>query len=85
MIAPAECSANLSRFDGVRFGYRCEGASNLKELYKRSRTEGLGREVKNRIMAGTFALTSGYYDAFYKKAQQVRRLIKNDFVEAFKK
>ena len=85
VIAPAECSANLSRFDGVRFGYRCEGASNLKELYKRSRTEGLGREVKNRIMAGTFALTSGYYDAFYKRAQQVRRLIKNDFVEAFKK
>jgi len=59
--------------------------NNIKELYQRSRTEGLGKEVKNRIMAGTFALTSGYYDAFYRKAQQVRRLIKNDFVEAFKK
>ena len=85
VIAPAECSANLSRYDGVRFGYRCDEPSDLKELYQRSRTEGLGKEVKNRIMAGTFALTSGYYDAFYRKAQQVRRLIKNDFVEAFKK
>ncbi|MFL2504366.1 MAG: Asp-tRNA(Asn)/Glu-tRNA(Gln) amidotransferase subunit GatA [Candidatus Azotimanducaceae bacterium] len=85
VIAPAECSANLSRYDGVRFGYRCDEPSDLKELYQRSRTEGLGKEVKNRVMAGTFALTSGYYDAFYRKAQQVRRLIKNDFVEAFKK
>ena len=85
VIAPAECSANLSRYDGVRFGYRCKEPSNLKELYQRSRTEGLGQEVKNRIMAGTFALTTGYYDAYYRKAQQVRRLIKNDFVKAFKK
>ncbi|MEC8298775.1 MAG: Asp-tRNA(Asn)/Glu-tRNA(Gln) amidotransferase subunit GatA [Pseudomonadota bacterium] len=85
VIAPAECSANLSRYDGVRFGYRCEEPSSLRELYQRSRTEGLGKEVKNRIMAGTFALTAGYYDAFYRKAQQVRRLIKNDFVTAFKK
>ncbi|MBA58413.1 MAG: Asp-tRNA(Asn)/Glu-tRNA(Gln) amidotransferase GatCAB subunit A [Gammaproteobacteria bacterium] len=85
VIAPAECSANLSRYDGVRFGYRCDNPIDLKDLYQRSRTEGLGREVKNRIMAGTFALTAGYYDAYYNKAQQVRRLIKNDFVEAFKK
>jgi aspartyl-tRNA(Asn)/glutamyl-tRNA(Gln) amidotransferase subunit A len=84
IIAPAECSANLSRYDGVRFGYRCENPKNLEDLYKRSRSESLGQEVKNRIMVGAFALSAGYYDAYYKKAQQIRRLIKNDFIEAFK-
>lgn len=84
VVAPAECSANLSRFDGVRYGYRCESPKNLEELYKRSRGEGFGDEVKRRIMMGAYVLSAGYYDAYYKKAQQVRRLIKNDFVEAFK-
>jgi aspartyl-tRNA(Asn)/glutamyl-tRNA(Gln) amidotransferase subunit A len=84
VIAPAECSANLSRYDGVRFGYRCENPENLTDLYKRSRSESFGKEVKNRIMVGAFALSAGYYDAYYKKAQQIRRLIKNDFLEAFK-
>ena len=84
IIAPAECSANLSRYDGVRFGYRCENPENLEDLYKRSRSESFGQEVKNRIMVGAFALSAGYYDAYYKKAQQIRRLIKNDFFEAFK-
>jgi len=84
IIAPAECSANLSRYDGVRFGYRCENPENLADLYKRSRSESFGQEVKNRIMVGAFALSAGYYDAYYKKAQQIRRLIKNDFLEAFK-
>ena len=84
IIAPAECSANLSRYDGVRFGYRCENPENLEDLYKRSRSESFGQEVKNRIMVGAFALSAGYYDAYYRKAQQIRRLIKNDFLEAFK-
>ena len=84
VIAPAEASTNLSRFDGVRFGYRCENPVNLEDLYKRSRGEGFGAEVKRRIMVGTYALSAGYYDAYYIKAQQIRRLIKNDFVEAFK-
>lgn len=84
VIAPAECSANLSRFDGVRYGYRCEDPKDLEDLYKRSRGEGFGEEVKRRILVGTYALSAGYYDAYYRKAQQVRRLIKNDFVEAFK-
>ena len=84
IIAPAECSANLSRYDGVRFGYRCENPQNLEDLYKRSRSESFGTEVKNRIMVGAFALSAGYYDAYYRKAQQIRRLIKNDFLEAFK-
>ena len=84
IIAPAECSANLSRYDGVRFGYRCEKPENLADMYKRSRSESFGEEVKNRIMVGAFALSAGYYDAYYKKAQQIRRLIKNDFLEAFK-
>ena len=83
IIAPAEASANLSRYDGVRFGYRCEDPVDLADLYKRSRSEGLGREVKQRIMVGCFALSAGYYDAYYKKAQQIRRLIKNDFVNCF--
>ncbi|MEC8908338.1 MAG: Asp-tRNA(Asn)/Glu-tRNA(Gln) amidotransferase subunit GatA [Pseudomonadota bacterium] len=84
VVAPAECSANLSRMDGVRFGYRCEDPKDIEDLYCRSRGEGLGNEVKRRIMVGAYALSAGFYDAYYKKAQQVRRLIKNDFVEAFK-
>ena len=83
IIAPAECSANLSRFDGVRYGYRCENPSDLMDLYKRSREEGFGEEVKRRILVGTYALSAGYYDAYYRKAQQVRRLIKNGFDDAF--
>ncbi|MDT3708773.1 MAG: Asp-tRNA(Asn)/Glu-tRNA(Gln) amidotransferase subunit GatA [Pseudomonadaceae bacterium] len=83
VIAPAEASSNLSRFDGVRFGYRCENPANLEDLYKRSRGEGFGAEVKRRIMVGTYALSAGYYDAYYLKAQKIRRLIKNDFVGAF--
>ena len=84
VIAPAEASSNLSRFDGVRYGYRCENPKDLTDLYKRSRAEGFGAEVKRRIMVGTYALSAGYYDAYYLKAQKIRRLIKNDFVEAFK-
>ena len=84
VIAPAECSSNLSRFDGVRFGYRCENPRDLEDLYKRSRGEGFGAEVKRRIMIGTYALSAGYYDAYYLKAQQVRHLIREDFVDAFK-
>jgi aspartyl-tRNA(Asn)/glutamyl-tRNA(Gln) amidotransferase subunit A len=83
VIAPAECSANLSRFDGVRYGHRCEDPKDLMDLYQRSRTEGFGDEVKRRILIGAYALSAGYYDAYYNKAQQVRRLIKNDFVSAF--
>lgn len=83
VVASAECSSNLSRYDGVRFGYRCENPSDLEDLYLRSRSEGFGSEVIRRIMIGTYALSSGYYDAFYRKAQQIRRLIKNDFVSAF--
>ncbi|WP_313130280.1 amidase, partial [Stutzerimonas nitrititolerans] len=83
VIAPAEASSNLSRFDGVRFGYRCESPVDLIDLYKRSRAEGFGDEVKRRIMVGTYALSAGYYDAYYLKAQRIRRLIKNDFVSAF--
>ncbi|MET1079221.1 MAG: Asp-tRNA(Asn)/Glu-tRNA(Gln) amidotransferase subunit GatA [Pseudomonas sp.] len=84
VIAPAEASSNLSRFDGVRFGYRCENPSNLEDLYKRSRGEGFGAEVKRRIMVGAYALSAGYYDAYYLQAQKIRRLIKNDFIAAFK-
>ncbi|MBK9293651.1 MAG: Asp-tRNA(Asn)/Glu-tRNA(Gln) amidotransferase subunit GatA [Oligoflexia bacterium] len=83
LIAPCEASANLSRYDGIRFGYRSSDATSLEELYKRSRGEGFGAEPKRRIMLGTFALSSGYYDAYYKKACQVRRLIKEDFDKAF--
>ncbi|WP_120997068.1 Asp-tRNA(Asn)/Glu-tRNA(Gln) amidotransferase subunit GatA [Stutzerimonas urumqiensis] len=83
VIAPAEASSNLSRFDGVRFGYRCENPADLTDLYKRSRAEGFGDEVKRRIMVGTYALSAGYYDAYYLKAQRIRRLIKSDFVSAF--
>lgn len=83
LIAPAECSSNLSRFDGVRYGHRCEQPKNLEDLYKRSRAEGFGEEVKRRILIGTYALSSGYYDAYYVKAQKVRRLIQQDFLTAF--
>lgn len=83
VIAPAEASANLSRFDGVRYGYRCEDAKDLEDLYKRSRSEGFGEEVKRRILIGSYALSAGYYDAYYRKAQQLRRLIKQDFIDAF--
>ena len=83
VIAPAECSANLSRFDGVRYGYRCENPEDLEDLYTRSRAEGFGEEVKRRILVGTYALSAGYYDAYYSKAQKIRRLIKQDFVDAF--
>jgi aspartyl-tRNA(Asn)/glutamyl-tRNA(Gln) amidotransferase subunit A len=82
VIAPAECSANLSRFDGVRFGYRCENPADLTDLYTRSRGEGFGREVKRRILMGTYALSAGYYDAYYIKAQKIRRLISGDFKNA---
>ena len=82
-IAPAECSSNLSRFDGVRFGHRAQDADDLNDLYIKSRSEGFGDEVKRRILIGTYALSAGYYDAYYKKAQQVRRLIKNDFDHVF--
>lgn len=85
VIAPAEASANLSRFDGVRYGHRCEEPSDLRDLYMRSRGEGFGEEVQRRILVGTYALSAGYYDAYYNKAQQVRRLIKQDFVQAFEK
>lgn len=85
VIAPAEASSNLARFDGVRFGHRTDNPENLLELYKKSRSEGFGEEVKRRIMIGTYALSSGYYDAYYKKALQVRTLIVKDFKEAFEK
>jgi aspartyl-tRNA(Asn)/glutamyl-tRNA(Gln) amidotransferase subunit A len=83
VIAPAEASSNLSRFDGVRFGYRCEDPKDLTDLYKRSRAEGFGPEVQRRIMVGAYALSAGYYDAYYLQAQKIRRLIKNDFMSAF--
>jgi aspartyl-tRNA(Asn)/glutamyl-tRNA(Gln) amidotransferase subunit A len=85
VVAPAECSSNLSRFDGVRFGYRCANPENLEDLYKRSRAEGFGAEVKRRIMIGTYALSAGYYDAYYLKAQKLRHLISDDFKQAFEK
>lgn len=83
VIAPAEASANLSRFDGVRYGYRCEDPKDLRDLYMRTRGEGFGDEVKRRILVGAYCLSAGYYDAYYRKAQQVRHLIKQDFVDAF--
>ena len=83
VIAPAECSANLSRFDGARYGYRCDNPRDLNDMYKRSRGEAFGEEVKRRILVGAYTLSAGYYDAYYRKAQQVRRLIKQDFVDAF--
>ncbi|HEY7929373.1 MAG TPA: Asp-tRNA(Asn)/Glu-tRNA(Gln) amidotransferase subunit GatA [Steroidobacteraceae bacterium] len=83
VVAPAECSSNLARFDGVRYGYRCENPRDLLDLYERSRGEGFGAEVKRRIMIGTYVLSAGYYDAYYLKAQQVRALIAADFERAF--
>ena len=85
LIATAEASANLARFDGVRYGHRTEEARSLSDLYRRTRDEGFGAEVKRRIMLGTFALSSGYYDAYYEKAQRVRAMLVNDFAEAFQK
>ena len=85
IIACAEASSNLGRFDGIRYGYRTENYTNLKELYKNSRSEGFGPEVKRRIILGTYVLSSGYYDAYYKKAQQVRTLVKKEFDKAFEK
>src|SRR5207302_3158016 len=82
ILAPSEASSNLSRFDGVRYGHRTPQAANLLELYEKSRGEGFGPEVKRRIMLGTYALSSGYYDAYYAKAQKVRTLIKQDFDKA---
>lgn len=83
VLVPAEVSSNMARFDGVRYGYRAESA-NLLEMYLKTRQQGLGDEVRRRIMLGTYVLSSGYYDAYYKKAQQVRRLIQQDFDEVFK-
>ena len=84
VVAPAECSSNLSRMDGVRFGHRCDSPKDLGDLYARSRGEGFGAEVKRRIMIGTYALSTGFYDAYYLKAQKVRRVIAEDFKQAFK-
>ena len=83
VIAPAECSSNLARFDGVRYGHRCDNPKDLLDLYTRSRAEGFGPEVTRRILVGAFALSAGYYDAYYLKAQQIRRLISDDFRRAF--
>ena len=83
IVAPCECSSNLSRLDGVRYGYRCKDPKDLNDLYLRSRSEGFGDEVKRRIMIGTYALSAGYYDAYYLKAQKVRQLISEDFKKAF--
>jgi aspartyl-tRNA(Asn)/glutamyl-tRNA(Gln) amidotransferase subunit A len=83
VVAPAECSSNLARFDGVRYGHRCRDPKDLLDLYKRSRGEGFGAEVKRRIMTGTYVLSAGYYDAYYLKAQRVRQLINRDFKRAF--
>lgn len=85
VIAPAECSSNLSRFDGIRYGHQCDNPVDLQDLYVRSRTEGFGEEVKRRIMVGTWALSAGFYDAYYRKAQKVRRLISEDFASVFEK
>src|SRR5207245_11390852 len=85
LVATAEASANLARYDGVRYGHRAKGAKKLSEMYRRSRDEGFGAEVKRRIMLGTYALSAGYYDAYYLKAQKVRTLLTRDFEEAFRK
>ena len=85
VVAPAEASSNLSRYDGVRFGYRCDQPTDLADLYCRSRGEGFGDEVKRRIMIGTYVLSAGYYDAYYLKAQKIRRLIRDDYLQAFSK
>lgn len=83
VVAPAECSSNLARYDGVRYGHRCDSPVDLEDLYKRSRSEGFGAEVKRRIMVGTYVLSAGYYDAYYLKAQQIRQSISDDFKRAF--
>lgn len=83
VLAPAEASSNLARYDGVRYGHRCAAPTDLEDLYTRSRSEGFGREVQRRILVGTYVLSAGYYDAYYRKAQQVRRLIAGDFARAF--
>ena len=83
VLAPAEASSNLSRFDGVRYGYRCDNPQDLQDMYTRSRTEGFGEEVKRRIMVGAYALSAGYYDAYYLKAQKLRRIVRDDFTRAF--
>ena len=85
MLATAEASANLARFDGIRYGYRHTGSRAVarRDLYRKTRSEGFGREVKQRIMLGTFALSSGYYDAFYAKANRARQLLSDDFARAF--
>ncbi|MCB1608503.1 MAG: Asp-tRNA(Asn)/Glu-tRNA(Gln) amidotransferase GatCAB subunit A, partial [Xanthomonadales bacterium] len=85
LIAPAEASSNLSRYDGVRYGYRCEAPQDLDDLYRRTRSEGFGAEVRKRILLGTYALSAGYYDAYYLRAQKVRRLIAQDYQQAFAK
>lgn len=84
VVAPAECSSNLARYDGIRFGYRCKDPKDLEDFYKRTRGEGFGDEVKRRIMIGTYALSAGYYDAYYLQAQKIRRLISEDFKTVFK-
>jgi aspartyl-tRNA(Asn)/glutamyl-tRNA(Gln) amidotransferase subunit A len=83
VVAPAEASSNLARYDGARFGHRCENPRDLSDMYRRSRGEGFGAEVKRRIMTGTYVLSAGYYDAYYLKAQRVRALINADFIRAF--
>src|SRR5262249_55008547 len=83
VVAPAECSSNLARFDGVRYGHRCDTPRDLRDLYTRTRAEGFGAEVKRRIMVGTYVLSAGYYDAYYLRAQRVRALISADFERAF--
>jgi aspartyl-tRNA(Asn)/glutamyl-tRNA(Gln) amidotransferase subunit A len=84
VVAPAECSSNLSRYDGVRFGYRAKNVKNIEELYKKSRSDAFGAEVKRRILIGTYALSAGYYDAYYLKAQKIRKIISNEFENAFR-
>ena len=84
VLAPAEASSNLSRYDGVRYGYRAPEYGDLTEMYGKSRAQGFGAEVKRRIMIGTYVLTHGYYDAYYLQAQKIRRLIAQDFADAFK-
>ncbi len=83
LLSSSEASSNLARFDGIRYGFRAEGVEDLEDLYKKTRSEGFGDEVKTRIMLGTFALSSGFYDAYYKKAQKVRTLVQGDFMDAF--
>ena len=85
IVAPAEASSNLARYDGVRFGYRAKGAHDIADLYKKSRAEGFGPEVQRRILIGTYVLSAGYYDAYYARAQKLRTLIARDFTEAYKK